>query len=367
MKSTDHPAPRRFGAIAAVFFIFLVLPLPAKAEPTWRLGQVVTSENSGGDPDLDPLFRKTWKWFRPGLEIRHVEYESAMIRPLTTGSNNFFHHLLLLPALECANILPAESFHFSASLGHSFNTDAGEKPGNRFRASFTEARFDLGFGLGSAFELRSGFNLARFAFSDSNDLGATQEGVSVFPPDDFSPGLGLGDVNLGLKIALPYRHKYDIGLATVLTVKIPAGKSDFLTSGRGDFAMAFVATYKLKITGGFRFFFHFNFGWAFFDEESVFPRKVYVNSAAFYGFSIVAPFGPKKGEEDGFRWAAILQCQGNENAFQKLDQFNSYPTTVHGALRAIIAGWIVEAGVGFGVTKQGSSDYVIDIGVSRSF
>ena len=107
-----------------------------------------------------------------------------------------------------------------------------------------------------------------------------------------------------------------------------------------------------------------------FDEESVFREKVYVNSTPFYGLSIVMPFGPKNEDKEGgngFNWAAVLQCQGHGNAFTRFDQYNSTPTTVHGGLRALIAGWFFEGAVGFGVTPTGSADYVVDFAAVRSF
>lgn len=355
MKPNALPSLRSAPARTALCLLLLALA-------------ALTARADDGD-DLDPRFSDQWKWFRPGMKVRVFEYDPTLVAPLPSRPNNFFHHLLHIPPLEAADLLPAETFLFSASLGHAYNTDAGEKPGNRFRARFTEGRFALGLGLGASFEARAGFNLARFSFEGADDLGATQEGAPVFPPDGFAPGLGLGDIEVGLKIALPYRHDYDLGLAAVLTVKIPVGDSDFLSSGRGDFSMAMAVTYKLRLVGGFRVFFHLNAGWAFFDEENVFPAKVYVNSAAFYGLSIVAPFGPKSTDDDpdGVRWSVILQCYGHENAFARLDQYNSSPASVHGGLRAVVAGWTWEAGLGFGVTQQGSSDYVIDMGVARSF
>ncbi len=333
------------------------------------------SESGGELPEdaeegMSTYFSEQWKWFRPGLKIAVPDYPALLSVPLISGSNNFFHHLVLIPPLEGREVLEAERFQFMLGVGHSYCTDAQEKPGNRFKAAFTEMRFDLAYGIAKLFELRAGFNLARFSFDRATDVMATQEGIQVFPPDGFNPSMSLGDIKLGLKIDTIFYEKYDIGLSTILTVKIPVGKSDFLTSGRADFAMAFALTYKLTLLGGQLIFFHANAGWAFFDEENVFKRKVYVNSACFYGLSIVVPFGPKipdNKDDGGLNWAVILQCQGHENAFAKLDQFNSAPTTVHGGLRMLFSGWSVDLGLGFGVTRRASADYVVDFSVARVF
>ncbi len=353
---------------AALAFHGAAPALVAAEEPakTDESGAAEAEEEAEGD--LDPFFTDFWKTFRPGFKPRTLDYDPMLFKPLASGSNNFFHHLLLLPPMEGRELLGVEQIRFSVGAGHSFCTDSEEKAGNRFKASFTETRVDLGYGISSLIEVRAGFNIASFTFDNLDDVKATQDGIEVFPPDRFNPSVGLGDVLLGLKMEAVYSEKYDIGISTVLTLKIPAGKSDFLTSGRGDFAMALVGTYKIALHGGILIFIHLNAGWAWFDEESVFKSKVYVNSASFYGLSIVA--GPRRAEcaePGGFEWSVILQCQGHENAFSKLDQFNSTPVTVHAGLRGSFAGWIAEIGAGFGVTKQGSADYVIDAAVSRVF
>jgi hypothetical protein len=345
-------------------------PLLPVGIPAWAEEEDAEEEETleESEEDLDPLFRGLWKWFRPGLSSREREFAPLLCRPLRTGNNNFFHHLLLIPPLESFPLVPAGGFFFSMGIGHSYGTDATEVPGNRFRASFSEMRVDVGWGLSRIFELRGGFNIARFSFDNLGDVRATQERIAVFPDFDFDPGLGLGHVTLGIKIHTRTFPEYDIGISTVLTLKIPVGKSDFLTSGRGDVAMALVGTYKLSLMGGTRVYFHVNAGWAFFDEENVFPQKVYINSASFYGLGIVLPLGPKlTEEEDGFNWAVILQCQGHENALARLDQPNSSPATVHFGLRGAFGEWFFEAGAGFGVTKQGSADYAIDCALTRAF
>jgi hypothetical protein len=104
----------------------------------------------------------------------------------------------------------------------------------------------------------------------------------------------------------------------------------------------------------------------FFDEENVFPEKVYLRPIGVFGASLVLPL---PAEMTFLRvplaFSAWVQCHGN--AFRKMDVFDNYPVTAHAGARVLLGTWAIEASAGTGLSKAGSPDVVGNLSFGSDF
>jgi hypothetical protein len=313
-----------------------------------------------------PDFLEPWDWWFPGYFKVRDPYPRRLSGPLAAGNNNFLHHLVLLPPMEGFRIIRPGRFGFDARFEAVRSSRTGDDPENRFDAFFYESVTSLAFGLTRDLEVRAGFNVAYFRPDGRDSVRITQGGEVVLPPEDFETRPGVGDILLGVKVLSAFEPKDHLGLSTVLTLKIPVGKRDFLTTGRGDAAVTFCGTWRIALGDGHHLFGHLNAGVVFFDEENVFPRKVYLSASSVYGGALVFPVKADRCFL-GTPLALVLQVQGHSNVFRKLDILNSDPATLRGGVRVGLGDWTFEAGGGFGLNKTGAPDWVLNAAVGSDF
>ena len=122
----------------------------------------------------------------------------------------------------------------------------------------------------------------------------------------------------------------------------------------------------LALGSVYHLFAHANAGVSFFDEENVFPRKVYLNPAAFYSLSLILPL---TAEQSPLRVPVAIGVwsQGNANVFRKMDSLNSDPVYVHGGLRFEFSGWTLDLSAGGGANRSGSADVIVNLSIGSDF
>ncbi|MHC5080523.1 MAG: hypothetical protein ACYTHN_16045, partial [Planctomycetota bacterium] len=332
--------------IGVTLALLSVIPAPA-GTATAADEETGAGENESASTPLD-----LWDWWFPGYKEHAFLYPRRMMRPLRIGNNNFLHHLVLLPPLESFRTLESGRFAIDLRFEGVRNATTGQHgSSNRFDASFFEAVTDFAYGLTRQFEVRAGFNIAWFRPDNEDAVRLTQAGETVFPPEDFDPKPGVGNVRIGLKILSAFEPRQHLGLATLVTLKIPVGKTEFLSSGRGDVSITFHGTARVALSDDHHLFAHGTAGVAFFDEENVFPEKVYLNPSALYGIALVFPL---KADQVflGIPVAFVSQIQGHVNAFRKLDINNSDPFTLHGGIRLKLGPWVLDGSAGFGLSPN---------------
>ncbi|GEM_PF-3129641 len=308
-----------------------------------------------------------WDWWFPGHYPPAFRYDRRLSGPLACGHNDFLHHLVLLPPMEGFQIVEPGRFSLDLKLEAARASKDGEVEPIRFDASYLESVFRLGYGLSEDFEVRAGFNVGWFHPDDEEDsVRLVQEDQTVFPPDDFDPKPNIGDIDLGLKILSAFDPKNHLGLSTALTLKIPVSKNDFLTTGRGDFAVHFMGTARFGLGSGFHLFVHLNAGVSFFDEENVFPEKVYLSPSALYSASAVLPLDEEQCPL-GVPVAFLLQMQGHTNAFRKMDGLDSDPVVLHAGLRLLALGWSLDMSAGYGLNETSAPDTVVTVTLGSDF
>ncbi|MCU0722554.1 MAG: hypothetical protein MUC63_02870 [Planctomycetes bacterium] len=287
--------------------------------------------------------------------------------PFRSGHNQFLHHLVGIPSLEGFRILERGRFGFDLGFEGLRETRIGEKEGNRWEASFYEATTRISYGLTRVFEVRAGFNVAWFRPDDPDTVSLTQEGEAVLPAGTLE-GLepGIGNVLLGLKIFSAFASQDYLGFSALLGVKIPVGKSEFLSTGRGDFSLLFAGTGRLDLGGDVHLYGHVNAGACWFDEENAFPEKVYLDPVGVWGASLVLPLSAEQSFV-GAPLAFSAWVQGHGNAFRKMDVPNSDPLSAHAGVRVMLGSWAVEGSAGAGLSETGSPDLVVNLSVGSDF
>lgn len=351
--------PKSGAARAAATLAFAICALLLLAGPA-------LAEEDVEDPP--PLARHDfWDWWFPGHFEREARYPRRLVAPLAAGNNEFLHHLVLLPPLESFRTLRPERFSADLRFEGVRDSREGNREGNRFDASTFEAGLLAAYGLTRDFEIRIGLDFGWFRPDNDESVRLTQEGETVFPPDRFDPGPNVSHLHLGLKILSAVDPRNHLGLSTLITLKVPlAGREDFLTSGRGDVNVLFCGTGRVALGDERHLYVHLNAGVSFFDEENVFPKKVYLNPVAVYGASAVLPFRADQSFLD-LPFALILQLQGHANAFRKMDILDTDPVSLHGALRVMVDSWSLDGGAGFGLNDTGAADVIVSIAVGCDF
>jgi len=358
---------RSCGVPVLPALLALLILIPLTLSTGWASEGPDKESGASAEDEASPGYIDWWGWWFPGHYKKKSLYRRRLAEPLGVGQNEFLHHLVLHPPMEGFRILrPGHaSFDLHFEAVRSTRTGSGDDE-NRFDASFFESVSRMAYGIARNFEVRAGFNVAWFKPDGEGAVRLTQAGKAVFPPEDFDPRPNLGNLTLGLKIFSAFEPKDHLGLSTLLTLKIPVGKSDFLSSGRGDFAVTFLGTGRLGFGDGYHIYVHLNAGVVFFDEENVFPSKVYLSSCSTWGASAVLPLNADQ-IFLGAPFAFVLQMQGHTNVFRKLDVLNSDPVSLLGGFRVMLGNWTLEASAGFGLNKTSAPDHVFHVALGSDF
>jgi hypothetical protein len=343
-------------------------------EKTPAKGPAEKSEEKQKAPEKEkekepsPVYLDWWDWWFPEHYKDPFLYPRRLAEPLRLGRNNFLHHLVLLPPLEGFRVVKPGRFALDQRLEgvRESHPPPGESGANRFDATFFQSMTQISLGLTRDIEIRAGFDLAYFVPDNDDSLRLTQKGEEVLGPGDFDPKPNLGNLMLGVKILSAFESTEHLGLAPTVTLKIPVGKKDFLSSGRGDVAVVFHGTWRLGLGSGYHVFGHLSAGVAFFDEENVFPKKVYLSPASVYGASLVFPL---RADQVFLKMpmAFMVQAQGNAHVFREMDAMNSDPHTLHFGLRLLWGSWALEGSAGFGISPTGAADFVVHAAVGSDF
>jgi hypothetical protein len=331
--------------------------------PDARRGELPEGEAKGlfepRDPDLVPRPPDENKGERPFIDRPSV-FTSVGTKPrlpcdpLRTGRNNLFHSLFHIPAFEGARTLPEKTWLVESGVDVSWGNMNRGTYGYGLYLRYDDNRYDEGFlevAHGFTEDIEARVDLTFGNLREGNyDIYVTQEFTPYILPYDRRADLGNVILSLKTRPFRPYEAEPETGIASEIAFKIPVASNpkNLTTSGMPDLCAQLVGSLDLRrylywprIVG------HVSVGATYPFGEIVFDNDVNLRPILNFGLGACVQLHDLL--------AVVAQLEGNTSAFPDFNPLHPFVLNTHVGARALLGNFIVEAGVGQGLSRTAST------------